>query len=823
MNKFFWVLFAVGLFMQSIAQTNNNFPNGSNKNLGVIIGNVLDAQTNKPIAFATLMLSLKADSTKKITQVADKNGGFEFEKLAFGYYRLTITATGFANNILDSINIRSERYDFNLGDVKMKPSSSSNLDEIIVYSEKPLIENTDGKITYNVGESALSNGASTSEILKNMPLISNDPNGKILLKGKEPKILIDDKPTDLTADQLKDLLESLPGSSIEKIELMTNPPAQYATEQGGVINIVTKKGKIGLTGKITVSAGSRGEGSLAANASYRNQKFSTNHILGIAGSKLTGNSYAKRENIYADSTNYFNTESNWKSKNLRPNLRSQFDYEIDKYHQLNLVYQGNLNFFDNISTTQYTNINRFVVPYKISTRENGSNGTGYNHNITFNYTHKTKNSAEILRFALIGGFGKNDNGKDYFQQFLNPFYQPTGVDSTQSQYYNSYNKTLQARLSYDKPLDSGKVFLSTGATYQIGSNHNTLNTQFFRKQDSSFVPNDLLSNNFKFNQNIFTVRLGFTYIVTKSLRIIAGAQAENTATNFNFIKGNSKDVGNNYWNVLPNITIRKEFNRTFNTALVYRASIRRPDLGQLNPNIDYSDPYNVRFGNPYLSPSLADNFDWNLSLIKGKYYINTSLGYNNVKNVFYQIRTLIEAGKTQLTYQNIANREEYEASIWGGYTFTKKLRVNASAGYTFNKYSEAEKQLFKYQDGGSFYTSCNYSFTPTNLLTFEGSTRYNSYADPQGRSRSNVTMNLGVQHKFFNKRVIVNFNIFDPFTTQQYTTYTYGSNFNIENYSSTTTRNYRLGVSYQLSKIIKKSTITSKQRQSALDKLKKKA
>jgi hypothetical protein len=805
------------------AQTEQNKTSGTKKDLGLIIGNVLDGQTGRPIAFATLILSLKADSTKKITQVADKNGAFEFEKLPFGYYRLTITATGFANNILDSINIRSERYDFNLGDVKMKPSSTSNLDEVIVYSEKPLIENTDGKITYNVGESALSNGSSTSEILKNMPLISNDPNGKILLKGKEPKILIDDKPTDLTADQLKDLLESLPGSSIEKIELMTNPPAQYATEQGGVINIVTKKGKIGLTGKITISAGSRGEGSLAANASYRNQKFSTNHILGISGSQLTGNSYSKRQNIYADSTNYFNTESNWKSKNLRPNLRSQFDYEFNKYNQMNLVYQGNLNFFDNLSTTQYTNINRFLVPYRISTRENGSDGTGYNHNLTFNYTHKAKNPAEILRFAVIGGFGKNDNGKDYFQQFLDPFYQPTGVDSTQSQYFDSYNNTLQARLSYDKPLDSGKLFLSTGATYQIGSFHNTLNTKFFRKQDSSFVSNDLLSNDFKFNQSVLTVRLGFTYIVTKSLRIIAGAQAENTTTDFTFIKGNSKDVGNNYWNVLPNITIRKEFNRTFNTALVYRASIRRPDLGQLNPNIDYSDPYNVRFGNPYLSPSLADNFDWNVSLIKGKYYINTSLGYNKVKNVFYQIRTLIEAGKTQLTYQNIANRQEYEASVWGGYTFTKKLRVNASAGYTFNQYSEAEKLLFKYQDGGSFYTSLNYSFTPTNLLTFEGSARYNSYADPQGRSRSNVTMNIGVQHKFFNKRVIVNFNIFDPFTTQQFTTFTTGSNFNIENYSSTTTRNYRLGISYQLSKIIKKSAISDKQRQAALDKLKKKA
>ncbi len=814
MTKLVTTILLLCLMFKSSAQTTS-----SKKDLGLIIGNVLDIQTGKPIAFATLLLVKKIDSTKKITQVADKNGAFEFDKLTFGYYSLTMSASGFATNTIDSINIRDERYDFNLGDVKMKPSSSSSLEEVIVYAEKPLIENTDGKITYNVGESALSNGSSTAEILKNMPLISNDPNGKILLKGKEPKILIDDKPTDLTADQLKDLLESLPGSSIEKIELMTNPPAQYATEQGGVINIITKKGKVGLTGKVTVSAGSRGEGSLAANASYRNQKFSTNNILGISGSQLSGNSYSKRQNIYADSSNYFNTTTSWKSKNVRPNLRSQVDYEFNKHNSIGIVYQGNLNFFENISNTQYTNLDRFQNVYKVSNRANGSNGTGYGHNVTLNFTHKGHNPAEILRFAIIGGIGKNDNEKDYFQQFLNPFYIPTGIDSTQSQLYDSYSKSLNFRLGYDKPLDSGKLYLTTGATYQLAAFHNTLNTKFFRKQDSTFVQNDLLSNDFKYQQNILTARLALTYIINKSLRIIAGAQAEETYTDFNFIKGNSSNVTTTYWNVLPNVTIRKEFNRTFNTALVYRASIRRSDLGQLNPNIDYSDPYNIRFGNPYLSPSLADNFDWNVSLVKGKYYINTSLGYNNVKNVFYLIRTLIDAGKTQLTYQNIANRQEYEASAWGGYTFTKKLRVNVSAGYTFNKYSEAEKTLFKYIDGGSFYSSFNYSFTPNNLLTFEGNTRYSSYADPQGRSRSNITMNIGVQRKFFDKRVIVNFNIFDPFSTQQYTTYTYANNFNIENYSSTNTRNYRLSISYQLNRMVRKSTITDKQKRDILERL----
>jgi ferric enterobactin receptor len=331
--------------------------------LGIVIGNVLEAKTGKPLSFASLGLLRLGDSAKLFSSVADKNGAFEFDQLPFGYYRLTVKALGFAITNLDSIYLRADRYDFNLGDIRVNDSTTA-LNEVIVYAEKPLIENKDDKITYNVGESALSSGSTTADLLKNMPLINNDPTGKILLKGKEPKILIDDKPTDLTAQQLQDLLESMPGSSIEKIEIMTNPPPQYATETGGVINIVTKKGKIGLVGRVTASGGTRGEGSLASNLSYRNKKLSINTNAGFAASVFTGNSYSKRENHYTDSTNYFNTTSHYRNKNQRPNLRFQADYEIDKQNSVNFTYQGNLNYYDNLSEASYTNINRLMEVYK---------------------------------------------------------------------------------------------------------------------------------------------------------------------------------------------------------------------------------------------------------------------------------------------------------------------------------------------------------------------------------------------------------------------------------------------------------------------------
>lgn len=798
-----WIALFCGLLMCSSAFTQTN------KALGIIVGNTVDKQTQKPVANCTIIIWQSKDSLQKITAITDKNGAFEFEQLKIGIYKLQCKMLGFNTLTIDSINIREERFDFNLGDIKLT-KSLEDLGEVLVYAEKPLIESKDGKITYNVGESALSSTNTTSELLKNMPLVSNDPTGKILLKGKEPKILIDDKPTELTSEQLKDLLESLPGSSIEKIELMTNPPPQYATEQGGVINIVTKKGKIGSTGKLTLNGGTRGELGGNINFTYRNKGFNLSTLVSHNYSRLIGNSYSRRENIFADSSNYFFTEGSFANKNHRPNFRLQIDNELNKTNSIGLTYQGNANYFNNSNTNSFTNLNRFKEAYKASTRSNQSEGNGYNHNLTFSYTKKGKNAAEILRFIVTGIIGKNDNDRDFYQQYLNGNFTPTGLDSTQNQLFDNFNKQLALRANYDKPLKWKNILLSTGATYTAQQNHNQLNTNFYNKNSNQFVLNDLLSNNFKFYQNVFTYRVSASVSFTKKTKLTAGVQAEHTTMRFNFIKGNASNVQNNYVNVLPNINLRQEISKELNTSLIYRAAIRRPSIGELNPNVDYGDPYNIRFGNPFLAPSLSHNFDWNVNYYKGKFYINTSVGFNLIKDVINSIRSLTPEYKTQVSFVNIADRQEFEAGIWGGYTFTKKFRVNSSISFTHNKYSEQEKIRYRYVDGNTLAAAVNFNYTPTTLFTIETNLRYSQFADPQGRSRSNLATNFGLQHKFIQKRLQISLNIIDPFTTQQFTTITTGSNFYIESFNNANTRNYKLAISWQLNKVVQSKPASKK-------------
>jgi hypothetical protein len=83
-------------------------------------------------------------------------------------------------------------------------------------------------------------------------------------------------------------------------------------------------------------------------------------------------------------------------------------------------------------------------------------------------------------------------------------------------------------------------------------------------------------------------------------------------------------------------------------------------------------------------------------------------------------------------------------------------------------------------------------------------------------------MSLSAQRKFFNKRVTIGVAAIDPFGLQKYNGFTYGSNFTIESYSASNTRNFRLTLSYQLSKVMVRSNLNDKQRKEALDKLQQK-
>lgn len=768
---------------------------------GMIGGNLMDSISRKAIVGASVQLTLPGTQTR-FSKISDANGEFLFTDLPFGFYSLSISSVGYASLRIDSIQVRTERSDFNLADVKLS-TASKELESVIVYAEKPLIESKEGNITFNASESAAAAGSNASELLNNVPLVTKDPDGKILVRGKEPRILIDDKPVELNLQQLQDMLESLPGNSIEKIEVMTNPPPQYANEQGGVINITTRKGRVGMGGRISLSTGSRGEGNLNGNFNYRKNKFAINITAGTGFNRFNGSGNSERTNLYADSTNYFNTANNFLNKAIRPHLRVTIDYDISKYHLLNFELTYNQNDFNNRNTTEYTNLNRFKSIYRLSERTIRSQGDNYNPLFNITYTKKGKKAGEQLRIITGANFSLNKSDRNFYQQFFNPDHSANGLDSTQEQVSHTTNNGFNIRINYDKPVIDKKTYLSVGGAFNRNNSDVDVDASYLKNPEKIFIPMETLSNRFKFHQDVSNLRASVRQVLGVKFSITTGVAAERTRINFDLLK-EGREVENGYWKFLPFANINKSWNDQLNTTLSYRKTIRRPGINELNPTIDFSDPYNIRFGNYQLHPSTAHNFDLVIGRTKPKYFLNLGLGYNKVEDIFSQIRTLLEDGKTQITWENISHRSEYEISSWNGITLNKKLRVNLSASYTYNKYSEYDKTIRKYRDGGSFTTTLNGNYSIKDIWVFTGNFTTNRFANPQGSVNWNLSMNAGIQKKFFKKKLVATINFIDPFRNQITNTYTYGTNFTVHSYNATKTKNYRLTVAYSFTKVQKK-------------------
>jgi hypothetical protein len=793
---------------------------GQSSDPGILMGNVLDEKGNA-LELATIQLITSADSLQTRSVVTDKNGGFQISNIAFGYYRLKISYVGFQPLTLDSIYFRADRYDFNLNDIILRRISGNSgmMEQVVIYFERPLIQSKEGNITFNAGESALSAGSSASELLTNVPLVTKDPDGKLLVRGKEPKILIDDKPVELNLQQLQDLLESMPGSSIEKIEVMTNPPPQYASEQGGVINIVTKKGTIGKSGRLSVYAGTRGE--LGANGSfnYRKQGFSLNMNAGLADNQFEGNGYSRRQNLFTDSVNYFNTENNYTNKNLRPNFRTHLNYDINKFNTVNLVLQFNQNHYDNSSTTENTNLNRNKEIYRLSERHLSNTGESNNLGVSLSYTLKTKRPGESLKLYSNFNSSSSESNRNFYQQYFNPDHSANGKDSTQHQQTENNTKNYSLRLNYDVPFSNQKTFLSAGSYYSASSSNITSDASYLRKSDLSWVPLTALINHFTFRQEINTYRTSLKQLFGNNWSGTAGASAEYTHFNFDLYKTGNQNA-NTYWSYLPFVNFSKNWEQKLNLSISYRKTIRRPGSNELNPTIDSADAYTIRTGNTSLKPSISHNFDVVLGKTRQSFYANISLGYNLVDDVFAQIRTSLSDTTTQITWENISGRKEYEISTWSGYTLNKHTRVSLSASYSYKTYNEFDKRVRNYRNGASFTSNLNGNYLWKDLYNATGSFTYNRFANPQGTVKSSLSMNIGLQAKMLNKKFTATLNIIDPFAQQQNRRLTYTDKFILENFNSTQTRSFRLTLGYNLSKSQKKrSAATSKSLQKALEKV----
>lgn len=778
---------------------------------GTLQGNLLEPNQAEAVSGATLLLLRHGHPDFKRQSLSGEQGSFRFQNLPFGYYTLRITSVGYDPLTIDSLHLRSDKPELILPDLSL-PIRAAGLETVVIYAEKPLIETREGNIILNVSESLLTAGTNAADLMRDIPLLAQDPDGRVSVRGREPRILIDEKPVEMNARQMQDFLESMPGSMIEKIEVMTNPPAQYANEPGGVINIVTRKGRTGWNSRVQTTGGSRGEAGFYGYVGLRRKDLSIQFNAGTGYNRVQGESGSARVNRFFDSTNRLLSNNQSDNRSWRPLARLSIDHDIDPRNILSMALQFNAHQYDNASRIGYQNENQYGQVYRSSTRQVSNDGENINPDITLYYTRKGQQKGEQLRFNGSTSRSSTDGLRDFRQNFFDASRQPlAGRDSAQQQDEWTLSRSLSLRLAYDKPLKPERTILSTAAAFVRNTTHVDLQSFDLPATSTSKIPRPALSNQFDFRQDVMASTLSLRQRLVEKCWTTTGITYESTNIFFDLIR-DGKEVNNQYENWLPFANISRYWDRKSSLSFIYRATLRRPGIRELNPTIDYTDPYNLRFGNADLLPSPTHSFDLNYGRTLDKFQMNAGLGYNRVDDIFATVRTLQPDGRTYITWQNISGREEFEANAWMNLTVSGGFRMNANASYSYNRYSQKDIQLNRYRNAASINGRVNLTYAPKpQVWNTTASIGLNRYANPQGTVRSTVNMSFGAQYRFFQRRFIVTAQAVDPFIQQTYRTVTEGLQFRTEGFSLSRTRNYRLTLAYTMS-----GTLSNNKRYSAL-------
>ena len=210
----------------------------TNKAVLKLKGTVVDSTTGKPLAYATGVLQNQKTNTTVKNFLSGDDGSFELSFTDSLDYAVIFAFTGYDNKAISLVRGQST----NLGSISLKPSDKQ-MKEVSVVAVKPIIKRDLDGITYDVNADPESTMLSALDMMRKVPLLSVDATDNIKLRGKSNyKIFINGKESALLAKNPSDVLRSMPATNIERIEVITTPPAKYDAEGlAGIINIITKK------------------------------------------------------------------------------------------------------------------------------------------------------------------------------------------------------------------------------------------------------------------------------------------------------------------------------------------------------------------------------------------------------------------------------------------------------------------------------------------------------------------------------------------------------------------------------------------------------
>lgn len=712
-----------------------------------ISGTLKDSVAGKALQFATVALykESKLDVPVKSTYTDDK-GKFKLVDVDSGQYVLIISHTGYLEK---QHNIEAGNNNIDLQELTLAPGGGQ-LQGVTVTARKPLIEQSDDKVIFNVENDPVSKTESAIDILRKTPFVSVDGDNNIQVNGQSNfRVLLNGRETAMFAQNVKEALKGFPGALITKIEVITTPSAKYDAEGvGGIINIITKKKVVGYNGSINTYYSTTGwyNGNANFSAKYGKLGFTlyygaggANDVLGRSRMETTPfvpTVFTKRllqgSRRFTNFWNFGNGELNW---------------EVDSLNTLsfygNVSGGRNRSVLDQTITTSYSNGNDSTSYYDLDSRnEYPTKSVGADYIKKF-----SGNKEKEFSIRFNSEFGNSNT-------FLNSV-QDNEVALDRYVINNSIAKNRQYTIQSDyiyplgknRKIEAGVKGILRRATSDFESN-------IKHRSEDDFKPNPSNTDMFNYDQDVYSAYGTFSFKVKKTTFRL-GARVEHTEVNGDFISSKSV-VKQRYTNYLPNVQATTKLNSMLTLVANYSQRIQRPFIWNLNPFVNNNDLMNISFGNPDLEPQVVHTMSLQTRLMKGKTFAGLTFTGSYSNNMIVQYATFDKAtGVTTTTSGNIG--EEFQLGINGNISakITPEWSVFLNGHARYNRVKNKMMPLQKNGGvGGNANLNTSYNFNK-KLVASGYAGFFRSPVTIQTQYPLNIWYGLGIGYKVMKEKVTV--------------------------------------------------------------------
>jgi outer membrane receptor protein involved in Fe transport len=720
---------------------------------GKISGRILEATSGNPVEYANILLYKARDSSLFTGTISNNQGFFMIENIPYGPYFVVIKFLGFKDIAVPGFAVNPNKKEHYLGNFKLQ-LSEMEMAEFEIKEQKAAIEYKIDRKIINVEQHFNASGGTAVDVLENTPSVQVDIEGNVSVRGSSNfTLLIDGRPTIMDASEL---LQQMPASQIEQIEIITNPSAMYDPEgTAGIINIISKKEKRqGSNGLFNISTSSNQNFGIDFLLNYRKDKI--NYWVGMEYNDrgFNGKRESESRTFMNDTTSYLLSEGDMKRGRGGFAAKTGFDYQINPLNAINFGVDWQYFTNNRKGDGTYTNYSDpfTTLSYYSSVDDNQRNGNRLGAN--FNWEKKFNNTEHKintnLNYQLFDHRERTENLHYLNREFL---------DEAQRSYEDKFSHNMQLKIDYQNKWKENLKFESGFHTkYESEEADYSFNTynpdSFYWETDPA---RDMLSDYSRLISALYFIVNG----ERKKLGYQLGLRGEYTYRELDH-NNVSKPYKIDRFDIFPTVHFSYKLNESQQLLLSYARRIDRPRNYYLEPFQTWMSPYMIREGNPGLKPEYINSFELGYQFTLSKQsFLAMEAYHRQTINKIERIQRVYSQDVMLHTFENIG--EDYATGV--------ELMLNLAVFKWWNINSSASFYNYLIDMGrdDNIRESNNWGTRMNNTIKMAENSRIQvtlGYRGPsitsQGRREGSLMSDIAFRQDLFKRSMTLTFRVRDP-------------------------------------------------------------